>query len=411
MQDLTPSTRRRIESGWPLLALVCAVIFIDSVGYGVVVPVLPQYAKQLHVGDFSIGFLFATYAIALLAASIPMGILSDRWGRKPFVLFGMFAMAGAFVFYAFAKSYPMLVIARVLDGLTAAATWSAGLALLGDRFEEREMGSKIGWAIAAMAIGGIAGPLLGGTLADSIGYRAPFYAIAIACLGGGVAALFLVEDRSGLRSRSLGWRMLRPVFTNRNVLLACLITLVTTTGLGLLEPTLPIYLRNTFDMSRTAIGIVFGVTMLLYAIASPVAGKLSDQVGRKRPIIGGLLVTAAVTPLLAVFKSVAAVYVLMAVLGASLTFFETPSVPLITDSLPRSGLLGEGNQYGAAFGLLNFFWSLGYALGPIIGGALMGWLGLLAALLVYSAMLVALTIVVAALMPGKAAAVSAGTSP
>ena len=271
-----------------MLALVCAVIFIDSVGYGVVVPVLPQYAKQLHVGDFSIGFLFATYAIALLAASIPMGILSDRWGRKPFVLFGMFAMAGAFVFYAFAKSYPMLVIARVLDGLTAAATWSAGLALLGDRFEEREMGSKIGWAIAAMAIGGIAGPLLGGTLADSIGYRAPFYAIAIACLGGGMAALFLVEDRSGLRSRSLGWRMLRPVFTNRNVLLACLITLVTTTGLGLLEPTLPIYLRNTFDMSRTAIGIVFGVTMLLYAIASPVAGKLSDQVGRKRPIIGGL---------------------------------------------------------------------------------------------------------------------------
>ena len=323
----------------------------------------------------------------------------------------MFAMAGAFVFYAFAKSYPVLVVARILDGLTAAATWSAGLALLGDRFEEKEMGSKMGWAIAAMAVGGIAGPLLGGTLADAIGYRAPFYAIAIACLAGGVAAVFLVEHREGLRSSSLGWRVLRPVFTNRNVLLACLITLVTTTGLGLLEPTLPIYFKNTFNMSRTVIGAVFGVTMLLYALASPVAGKLSDRVGRKPPIIAGLLATAVVTPFLAVFKNEAAVFVLMAVLGASLTFFETPSVPLITDSLPRSGLLGEGNQYGAAFGLLNFFWSLGYALGPILGGALMGSLGLLSALLVYSALLVALSVVVAALMPEKAEALSAGTSP
>jgi len=394
-----------------MLALACGVIFIDSVGYGVVVPVLQLYAKQLHVSDFAVGFLFATYAIALLAAAVPMGILSDRWGRKPFILFGMFAMAGAFVFYALAKSYPVLVVARILDGLTAAATWSAGLALLGDRFEEKEMGSKMGWAIAAMAVGGIAGPLLGGTLADAIGYRAPFYAIAIACLAGGVAAVFLVEHREGLRSSSLGWRVLRPVFTNRNVLLACLITLVTTTGLGLLEPTLPIYFKNTFNMSRTVIGAVFGVTMLLYALASPVAGKLSDRVGRKPPIIAGLLATAVVTPFLAVFKNEAAVFVLMAVLGASLTFFETPSVPLITDSLPRSGLLGEGNQYGAAFGLLNFFWSLGYALGPILGGALMGSLGLLSALLVYSALLVALSVVVAALMPEKAEALSAGTSP
>jgi MFS family permease len=118
-----------------------------------------------------------------------------------------------------------------------------------------------------------------------------------------------------------------------------------------------------------------------------------------------------VTPFLAVFKNEAAVFVLMAALGASLTFFETPSVPLITDSLPRSGLLGEGNQYGAAFGLLNFFWSLGYALGPILGGALMGSLGLLSALLVYSALLVALSVVVAALMPEKAEALSADTFP
>ena len=65
--------------------LVCLVVFLDSVGYGVVVPVLPIYAKTLKATDFQTGFLFATYAIALLLGAIPMGLLSDRLGRKPFV--------------------------------------------------------------------------------------------------------------------------------------------------------------------------------------------------------------------------------------------------------------------------------------------------------------------------------------
>ena len=395
MVNETPLLSRRIKSGMPLLALVCGVIFLDSVGYGLVVPVLPLYAKQLGASDFAVGFLFATYAIALCLAAIPFGILSDRFGRKPFVLFGMFAMAAAFVFYALAKSYPVLVVARVLDGLTAAATWSAALALLGDRFPGSEMGSKMGWTMSAAAIGGIAGPLIGGTLSDAFGYRAPFYTIAVACLVGGCVALFLEERKVPRRALSAGWRMLKPVFTNRNVMIACLVTLVTTMGLGLLEPILPIYFKDTFGMTRTSIGIVFGLTMLFYAIASPLSGKLSDRVGRKRPILAGLLLTAAITPLIAVFKNVAVVCVLMAAFGFAIAFFGTPSIPLVTDALPQSRALGEANQYGAAFGLLNFFWSLGYALGPLLGGALDQWAGLLAALLVYSGLLVGLTVVVA----------------
>ncbi len=395
MVNETPLLSRRIKSGMPLLALVCGVIFLDSVGYGLVVPVLPLYAKQLGASDFAVGFLFATYAIALCLAAIPFGILSDRFGRKPFVLFGMFAMAAAFVFYALAKSYPVLVVARVLDGLTAAATWSAALALLGDRFPGSEMGSKMGWTMSAAAIGGIAGPLIGGTLSDAFGYRAPFYTIAVACLVGGCVALFLEERKVTRRALSAGWRMLKPVFTNRNVMIACLVTLVTTMGLGLLEPILPIYFKDTFGMTRTSIGIVFGLTMLFYAIASPLSGKLSDRVGRKRPILAGLLLTAAITPLIAVFKNVAVVCVLMAAFGFAIAFFGTPSIPLVTDALPQSRALGEANQYGAAFGLLNFFWSLGYALGPLLGGALDQWAGLLAALLVYSGLLVGLTVVVA----------------
>jgi predicted MFS family arabinose efflux permease len=105
-------------------------------------------------------------------------------------------------------------------------------------------------------------------LSDTLGYRAPFFAIAGACVVGGMVSLLLVEDASE-RSGTLSARaLLAPVLRSRKVLIACLITVVTTTGFGLLEPTLPIYLKSTFSMSRTMIGVVFGVTMAAYAFAA-----------------------------------------------------------------------------------------------------------------------------------------------
>ncbi len=114
------------------------------------------------------------------------------------------------------------------------------------------------------------------------------------------------------------------------------------------------------------------------------------------PMLAGLALTAVLMPLIVAVKNVAFVFVLMGALGATFTMIETPSVPLITDAMPTSG--GEKVHYGTAFGLLNFFWSLGYALGPLLGGALMGWAGLLSALVVYAVMLLGLSVAVAALL-------------
>lgn len=407
----TPERRLpRIQGGTPLLLLVCLVIFVDSLGYGVVVPVLPLYAKNLGISDFQLGLLFATYAIALLAGAIPFGMLSDRFGRKPFVLFGMFAMAGAFVFYAFATTYRMLIVARILDGLTAAATWSAGLALIGERFDEKALGEKYGYALTAMAVGSIAGPVIGGVLSDAAGYKSPFLFISGLCLAGGVAAFFLRERRGPKPTTVDQYRpervrqgvikgMLAPILGNRLIMLACLVTMVTTVGFGLLEPMLPVRLSRTFDMSRTGIGLLFGMTMTFFGVLSPAVGRLSDRVGRKIPIVIGLVATAMVAPFLAVAPNVLLTYLLMGLYGVTAAFFATPSLPLVTDNISSAGPgAGGGSLFGTAFGVLNLFWSLGYALGPLLGGAMTGLGGLLAATLVYSFLLLALTVPVLILL-------------
>lgn len=389
-----PWRARRIEGGNPLLVVVCLVIFVESMGYGLVVPILPLYAKTLHVGDFQLGLLFAVYAIAMLSAAIPIGSLSDRFGRKPFILFGMFAMAAAFVFYAMANSYWLLVIARALNGIAAAAPWSAGLAMIGESFEAENVGQRFGYAMAAAATGAIAGPLVGGILAQA-GHRAPFLFVAVLCLVVGTVALFLREKPRARTEKAPHFlEKVRPVLANPTIRLACLVMLVTTMGLGILEPMLPLRLNSVFHMSSLGIGLVFAITMLCYGIASPLAGKASDRLGRKPPMMFGMLATAVVTPLLAVGNVVAVEYVMMGIVGFTFAFISTPTMPLIIESLPARRAGDEQSLYGTAFGVQNLSWSLGYAIGPLIGGAMVGTTGLLSALLLYSGLVLVLAAVV-----------------
>lgn len=379
--------RFRIKSGLPVLLLAGLVVFIDSLGYGVVVPLFPHYAEVLGASDFALGVLYATYAISLLLLAVPMGILSDKYGRKPFILFGMFAMSGSFVFYALARSYPFLVIARLLDGATAAATWSAAMALVGDRFSKEESGKKYGYLFSALAMAYVAGPLVGGVLYDAAGIGAPFFFIAGLCVLGGVLSL-LLEEKWRPEGEPAKWKkLLGVVLTNKMVLIACFLEMVMAMGFGVLEPMLPVRLSRELCMSSTMIGLAFGAATLSEGLTSPLFGWLSDRIGRKKPIVAGTILTACIVPLLAVVDNRALVFVVMAAIGATTTMFGIASLPLATDALEHSEVGGE-RPHGTAFGVLNLAWSFGMIAGPVWGGAVSGSLGLFWALIIYSGVLV-----------------------
>lgn len=378
----------RIESGFPVLFLATLVVFIDSLGYGVIVPLFPHYAEALGAGDFALGVLYATYGITLLLFAVPMGVLSDKFGRKPFILFGMFAMSGSFIFYALARSYPLLIVARLLDGATAAATWSAAMALVGDRFSKEESGRKYGYVFSALAMAYVAGPLLGGVLYDAAGMGAPFFVIAGLCAAGGVLSLFLVEQWKPEGDEPARWRkLLGAVLTNKMVLISCFLEMVMAMGFGVIEPMLPVRLSEELLMSSTMIGLVFGTATLSEGLTSPFFGWLSDRIGRKKPIVAGTLLTACIIPLLAVLENRVLVFVAMAAVGATMTLFGIASLPLATDALEESEVGGE-RPHGTAFGVLNLAWSLGMIVGPIWGGAVSGSLGLFWALIIYSGVLI-----------------------
>lgn len=391
---LASERRFVIMGGRPLIFLACAIMFIDTMGYGVVVPMLPMFSREVGMTEFKAGVLFASYAVALLLGSVPLGIISDRTGRKPMVLFGMFGTLAASLLYAHALTFPGLLCARALDGLTNAATWTAALSLAGDRFEEGVMGRMMGYIMAAMGAGGIAGPLLGGVLSDALGYRSPFYLIAAACLVGGVAGFFLREDRALLAGRHVSiFGMFKQVLKSRLVLVACLVTTLTTIGVGLLDLTFPLYLDERFSASRTQIGLLFGVLMIFYALASPLAGRYSDVHGQKKPVVAGLLLTALFAPFLGIAPGLPALYLLMVLIGASFAAFGTPILTVVVDACEQEcNSDDDGTRLGTAFSLLNVAWSTGYIVGPLVGGAVMGWLGFIMVPILYSILLLALSV-------------------
>lgn len=384
-----------IIGGRPLIILASGIIFFDTVGYGVVVPLLPMYTEKLGMNEFSAGILFASYALALLLFSIPLGLLADRTGRKPMVIFGMFGTVIATIIYAHSMNYPTLMTARVLDGITNAATWTAALSLVGDRFEEKEMGRMMGYIMAAMGAGGIAGPVLGGVLSDLAGYRSPFYFIAALCFVMGIYGCFLREDKTILAGSQVKlFEMISQVLKNRMVLVSCAAITFTTVGVGLIDLTFPLYLDQRFSVSRTQIGILFGMFMISHALASPVAGKLSDRFGEKRPLIAGILLTAAIAPLLGFASELYIIYLIMVVLGASFALFGTPILSVVVNAFKKDESNSvHGTRLGTAFSIINVSWSSGYAIGPLIGGAVMGLLSFTMVPIVYSAFLIVILII------------------
>ncbi|MGH2583439.1 MAG: MFS transporter, partial [Dehalococcoidia bacterium] len=176
------------------LAVVTLAAFTDMLLYGLVVPVLPGYAKDLGISDWAIGVLFGSYSVALLVGTPIFGILSDRVGRRGPMFCGLIGLGAATLLFAFATNYPMLLTARVLQGIAAACTWTAGLALVADLYPSGSRGAAMGTALTGMTVGTLIGPPVGGLLFELGGYRLPFFVAGAAALLQGLAMLLLLTE-------------------------------------------------------------------------------------------------------------------------------------------------------------------------------------------------------------------------
>ena len=369
-------TAPRTWRGSPAAALVVVTlaIFTDMLLYGLAVPILPGRAAALGASESAIGFLFGSYALALLIVTPIFGLLADRLGRRGPMIWGLLGLAAATVMFAFATDYVGLLVARLLQGVAAAATWTAGLALVADSYPPAKRGWALGVALSGMTGGMLLGPPIGGLLYEWGGFQLPFLvAAAIAALDGVARALLLTDPP---RARGHGPSLL-DLLRDRAVLVACGLIVVGSATWGLLEPVLPLDLEERFGASPGLIGALFGVATLAYGLAAPLVGTLADRWGRRPTMALGVVLLAVALPLVAWLPALWLVGGALVVVSIAYGFALTPTLPALADAVDRRG----GGAYGAAYALFNEAYSVGMMVGPVLGGVLAEWLGLPLALL------------------------------
>ena len=159
----------------PLL-IIFLTIFVNLIGFGIIVPLLPFYAETFGASPVVIGLLFAVYSLCQLIAAPLLGDLSDRYGRRPVLVFSLAGTVVSFVMLAVAHSITMLFLARIVDGLSG-GNISTARAYVADITEPKDRARAYGLIGAAFGMGFIMGPALSGVLAR-VSYTAPIWAAA-----------------------------------------------------------------------------------------------------------------------------------------------------------------------------------------------------------------------------------------
>jgi MFS family permease len=343
-----------------LLLLVGAVIFVDTMFFAALTPLLPSYADDLDLSKAGVGILAAAYPAGAFAGGIPGGIASARFGVKPTVITGLLLMVATTAAFGFAENIVVLDLARFVQGFASALTWTAALAWLVSRAPAERRGLLIGTAMSAAIVGALFGPVLGG-VASLIGVEVAFTSVAAVGLGLAVwAALMPAAKPEQPQPLSMLWAAIKDPAVLGSVWFVTLPALLFST-MGVLSS-----LRlDELGMTAVGIGAVFLVSAGIEAALNPLAGRLSDVRGRMLPIVGGLAASAVTAALLPWPDDRLVLAGLVILAGMSFGVFWTPAMSHLTDLAE-----GRGLDYAYGFALVNMAWAPGQALGASAGGAL-----------------------------------------
>jgi MFS family permease len=341
--------------------LASAIVFVDTMFYAAVVPILPALADEFDLSKSGAGILTGSYAAGTLLGSLPGGWLAARAGVRPTVLLGLGLMAGSSIAFAVSNQIWVLDLARFTQGIGGAASWAGAVSWLIRAAPRERRGQLIGSAMAAAIAGALFGPVLGGA-AESAG-RGPVFAL-VAVIGAGLM-VWALRTPPVARLGSEGLRALGPALADRRIAAGCWLVLLPGLIFGVVDVLAPLRL-DVLGASGLAIAAVFLIAATCEAIVSPIAGHVSDRRGRLFPSLVGLASTSALLALLPWPESAWVLGVLVIVVAPVIGILWAPAIAMLSD-----GAEARGIDQGFAIALTNLAWSSG-ALAGAAGGAKVG---------------------------------------
>jgi len=343
-----------------LVLVVGAVVFLDTMFYAVITPLLPQLTHELRLSKASAGLMTAGYAIGMLVASLPGGILAARFGPRRTVVLGLLLLACSTVAFGLVHSAVALDLARILEGVGGACSWAGGIAWIVAAAPVERRGEMIGRAVGAAVGGALFGPAIG-ALASATGRPVVF------CALGGVALALIVVTRTLpdlAETSNQGVRMVLAAIPRRPMPAALWLMLLPAAASGIINVLGPLRMHS-FGAGAAVIGATWLVALGLEALVAPVVGRVSDRRGRLVPLRAGLVAVAVTLACFTLPGAVAPLAVVIICTALALGTFWAPAMALLSDAGEAAGL---DHALGAA--LMNLAWAGGQIVGSAGGGAI-----------------------------------------
>ena len=349
----------------PAVGSVVAVALVMMVGVGLVLPVLPLYARSFGVGYGGVGILVGAYGLARLGADLVAGLVVDRIGERRAAAPGLASLAVFALATGLAPSFPVAVACWAAAGVGSAVVFAALYSHLLRAVPGQRMARTLSVFYGSFNAGVVAGGFLGGVLAHHLGLAAPLlFDAGLAALAAVLCLRLLpalprpAAGPAGPRGvRGLGGLLRTPGLLTVAVANLAYMWMVA----AVFDTLVPLFAQDELGMSTVGIGVVFAVALAAeFAVLYP-AGAAADRHGRRAVLVPALAALAAATCVLGLASTPVVFGVLIALLGIASGVAGVPPGAMLAD-------VAVPGQAGASVGVFRFFGDLGFTLGPLAAG-------------------------------------------
>jgi MFS transporter, DHA1 family, tetracycline resistance protein len=351
------------------LATILLVVFVDLIGFGMIIPILPLYAQSFQAAEWQIGLLLGCYSFMQFLASPVLGYISDRVGRKPVLLVSLIGSAVGYAVMASAASLTMLFIARIIAGICGASVGTAA-AYIADITPPENRSRRMGLIGAAFGVGFVLGPAIGGILSQ-FWTKGPFWFGAGLALLNAIAVLLILPEPEKHVKRSEARIAAGPEVVDRTGLGGIPVLVVTyfvaIAGFAIVTMIYPQVLDRRFSLTPAQISMVFVFLGLVGAfIQGGAIGRMAKRFGDYKLAAAGLLLMSISMVVMPFAHNMP----LFLVFTFGLAAGNSLAQPTLMAMASR---LAATTAQGRVIGTVQSAGSLGRVVGPSAGGFMLGW--------------------------------------
>ncbi|MCW3981192.1 MAG: MFS transporter [Candidatus Bathyarchaeota archaeon] len=366
---------------------LCFAVFVSMLGFGLVMPLLPIYARNFGATGAELGLLTASFAVARIITTFPGGMLADWAGRKIPVVLGLLAYSVVMTLYGFSEDVNQLILLRGLQGLASGIVWPVLSTMVADIAAPEDRSKAIGLYEMMWFLGSVVGPGLGGVLAGAFTVATPFFVCGTLAFASMILVAFTVKETMRNHKKPENKPAKSHSEKDSNSTLAdeggsflvnsvsaltpypkifvglCVVGLLISFSHSLIQPVLSVFANEELGISVVDVGLLFTAMGIVTLVTTLPLGTAADRTGRKITLVTGILFTAFSAVLITVSGSFWPLLLVMMMRGVGRAATNPSLTVMFTNLLPIT-------RRGRGMGIYNGFRNVGLVVGSSVGGFL-----------------------------------------